>query len=55
MGVQNRYLKIAKRINFEYGLTVIVANNLSDTTLEDDFYNLKDYIVGDNIYFIGYV
>ena len=48
-GVQNRYLKIAKRINFEYGLTVIVANNLSDTTLEDDFYNFKDYIVGDII------
>ncbi len=51
-GFQNRYLKMAKRINFEYGLTVIVANNLSDTTLEDDFYNLKDYIKGD-IYFMG--
>ena len=52
-GFQNRYLKIAKRINFEYGLTVIVMNNLSDITLEDDFYNLKNYIDEDNIYFMG--
>lgn len=51
-GYQNKYLKIAKRISYEYGLTVIVANNSSDVTLENDFDNLNDYLKG-NIYFMG--
>ena len=51
-GYQNKYLKIAKRINYKYGLTVIVANNSSDVTLENDFSNLDKYLKG-NIYFMG--
>lgn len=51
-GYQNKYLKIAKRINYKYGLTVIIANNSSDVTLENDFNNLEDYLKG-NIYFMG--
>lgn len=51
-GYQNKYLKIAKRISYKYGLTVIVANNSSDVTLENDFNNLEDYLKG-NIYFMG--
>ncbi len=52
-GYQNRYLKIAKRIHFEYGLTVIVASNLSDNTLKDDFNYLNDYLNEGKIYFMG--
>ena len=51
-GMQNRYLKIAKRVHFEYGYTVIVAINSSDVSLNDDFDNLKDYLKGD-IYLMG--
>lgn len=51
-GYQNKYLKIAKRISYKYGLTVIVANNFSDVTLENDFNNLENYLKG-NIYFMG--
>ena len=51
-GYQNKYLKIAKRINYKYGLTVIIANNSSDVTLENDFSNLDKYLKG-NIYFMG--
>ena len=51
-GYQNKYLKIAKRISYKYGLTVIIANNSSDVTLENDFSNLEDYLKG-NIYFMG--
>ena len=42
-GYQNKYLKIAKRINYKYGLTVIVANNSSDVTLENDFNNCTKF------------
>lgn len=52
-GNQNRYLKMAKRINFKYGLTVIVANNLLDMNLENDFENVKDYLNDKKIYFMG--
>lgn len=52
-GTQNRYLKLAKRVHFEYGMTVIVAGNLSDSSLKNDFYNLKDYLKDSNIYFMG--
>lgn len=51
-GYQNKYLKIAKRISYKYGLTVIIANNSSDVTLENDFSNLDKYLKG-NIYFMG--
>lgn len=52
-GSDNRYLKMAKRINYEYGLTVIVASNTSLVSLEEDFVNLEDYIKGFNVYFMG--
>lgn len=52
-GNQNRYLKIAKRINFKYGLTVIVASNLSDVNLEDDFNEVSKYLENKKIYFMG--
>lgn len=52
-GYQNRYLKLAKRVNFKYGLTVIVSANLSDSTLDDDFKRLSDYINDSNLYFMG--
>ena len=44
---------MAKRINFKYGLTVIVANNLLDMNLENDFENVKDYLNDKKIYFMG--
>lgn len=50
-GIGNRYLKIAKRINFKYGFTVIVSSN--DLKLEDDFNNLRDYLKDKKIYFMG--
>ena len=52
-GYQNKYLKMAKKIHYKYGLTVIVAVNLSDITLESDFYNLQNYLVSADIYFMG--
>ena len=52
-GYQNKYLKIAKRINYKYGLTVIVAANLSDMTLDDDFEKLDSYLEDADIYFMG--
>lgn len=52
-GSQNRYLKMAKRINFKYGLTVIIASNLTDMTLENDFNILNQYLNGKKIYFMG--
>ncbi len=50
-GIGNRYLKIAKRINFKYGFTVIVSSN--NLKLEDDFNNLRDYLKDKKIYFMG--
>ena len=50
-GYQNKYLKIARNINYKYGLTVIVASNLK-TSITDDFENLEKYLKG-NIYFMG--
>lgn len=52
-GYQNKYLKIAKRINYKYGLTVIVMANLSDMNIDDDLMRLKDYLKDGNIYFMG--
>ncbi len=52
-GPQNRYLKLAKRIHFNYGLTVIVATNSSEISLTDDFYSLRDYLKDSKIYFMG--
>ena len=52
-GHQNKYLKMAKRINYNFGLTVIVAANLSDMNLDDDFDNLASYLGGNDIYFMG--
>ena len=51
-GIGNRYLKIAKRINFKYGFTVIVSSN-DALRLEDDFNNLRDYLKDKKIYFMG--
>ena len=51
-GIGNRYLKMAKRINFKYGFTVIVSSNDS-LSLEDDFNNLRDYLKDKKIYFMG--
>ena len=52
-GYQNKYLKMAKRVNYKYGLTVVVANNVSDVTLEDDFEKLDSYLEDADIYFMG--
>ncbi len=52
-GYQNKYLKMAKRVNYKYGLTVIVAANLADMTIEDDFQELREYLSETNIYFMG--
>ncbi len=52
-GYQNKYLKMAKRVNYKYGLTVIVASNLADMTLEDDFARLDSYLKEADIYFMG--
>ena len=44
---------MAKRVNYKYGLTVIVAANLADMTIEDDFQELREYLSETNIYFMG--
>ncbi len=55
-GFQNKYIKIAKTINYKYGLTVIVsANNEAVKTLENDFNVLSNYInENSEIYFMGH-
>ena len=52
-GSDNRYLKIAKRINFKYGFTVIVASNTSDRSIDDDFIYLREYLNDKKIYVMG--
>lgn len=51
-GQHNRYLKIAKEINYKYGLTVIVADNNVNVTIKQDLENVSKYIKGD-IYLMG--
>lgn len=50
-GYQNKYLKIARSVNYKYGLTVVVASNI-ETSIINDFENVKEYLCGD-IYFMG--
>ncbi len=51
-GYQNKYIKVAKNVNFTHNLTVIVINN-PDENINTSLENLKKYIKGE-VYFLGH-
>ena len=51
-GYQNKYLKIARSVNYNYGLTVIVCSNDGNVGVCEDFERMKDNFA-DEIYFMG--
>lgn len=61
IGEKDKYIKIAKDINENYGFTVIVASNPYNLSnpLANDMYVISEYkrkrnLEGDDIYFMGY-